>query len=354
MKKILPIILVLLMASNAFALSELLKTVEEDGNGDYTSLEACMNGNEQNLVTADKYFTVKICGTDLGDGGWGAADTTADTIHNYTTDATRYINIYTTATARHKGIWSTSYYILSSTSGYCISASSGENIYLKIKGLQLLGSPTTGSFDFFIHSTTSDGTIEISYCILKYAGSTTSQVDGFKVWRLYNGGFYIFNNIVYGLTGSGSCYAMEAYNTTVYAYSNTVYGCKTGLWDESGTAIRAKNNICYNNVVKDYLGTFNAASTNNLSKDGTAPPLNTFYINKTLTFTNTSAGTEDFHLVSTDTDAIDKGTNTSGESAPLNFTDDIDGVIRSGTWDIGADEYVAAGGGFGQVIIISD
>jgi hypothetical protein len=54
---------------------------------------------------------------------------------------------------------------------------------------------------------------------------------------------------------------------------------------------------------------------------------------------NDEAG-DDFHLGATDTVAINKGYDTSGEAAPLNFTIDIDGDTRS-TWDIGADEYVS-------------
>src|SRR3990167_2105406 len=105
MKKLPLIILFLLFTANCFGATQLLKTVKPSG-GDYTSLEACMNANEQDLVTADKYFDVEI------DGTWSSADTTAVTIENYTTDATHYINIYTTATARHLGAWATNYYML--------------------------------------------------------------------------------------------------------------------------------------------------------------------------------------------------------------------------------------------------
>jgi len=51
---------------------------------------------------------------------------------------------------------------------------------------------------------------------------------------------------------------------------------------------------------------------------------------------------DNFLLGSTDTLAINNGIDTSGEAAPLNFTTDIQGETRA-TWDIGADEYVAAG-----------
>jgi hypothetical protein len=67
----------------------------------------------------------------------------------------------------------------------------------------------------------------------------------------------------------------------------------------------------------------------------------------TTNFTNVTAGSEDFHLPAGSA-LIDVGTDTSGDAAPLNFTDDIDGVTRTGTWDIGADEYVV-----GRVVLTS-
>jgi len=78
--------------------TQLKKTVKPSG-GDYTTLNACLAANQQDLVAADKYFDVEI------DGTWASADTTAVAgLTNYTTDATRYINIYTTAAARHLGM----------------------------------------------------------------------------------------------------------------------------------------------------------------------------------------------------------------------------------------------------------
>src|SRR3990167_4525241 len=105
MRKLLFITLFLFLTANAEAVTQLKKTVMPSG-GDYTSLEACMNANEQNLVTADQYFDVEI------DGTWSSADTTAVTIENYTTDATHYINIYTTSAARHTGKASGNRYML--------------------------------------------------------------------------------------------------------------------------------------------------------------------------------------------------------------------------------------------------
>lgn len=49
---------------------------------------------------------------------------------------------------------------------------------------------------------------------------------------------------------------------------------------------------------------------------------------------------DDFHLDSSDTIAIDKGTDLSSDTY-LPMWDDIDGDERGATWDVGADEYIA-------------
>jgi hypothetical protein len=309
--------------------TQLKKTVKPSG-GDYTSLEACMNANEQNLVTADKYFDVEI------DGTWSSADTTQVTLHNYTLSVSCYINIYTTSTARHKGVLSTSYYFLDTISNYCFLCTQGTAFYT-INGLQLRND------DYHAIETGggSDGNRIYILNNLITVQNVTSGDYGIRINTSYSGGqyVYIFNNIIYGFDGLACIGIFEQWtNGTDYIYSNTVYGCKVGI-QANGSGYVLKNNISYYNDL-DYTGTPSSASTHNLSKDTTAPPINTYYISKTLTFNNAAGG--DFHLVTTDTDAIDKGTNTSGESAPLNFTTDIDGDTRSGTWDIGADEYILA------------
>lgn len=311
----------------AEATTRLLKTVMPSG-GDYTSLEACMNANEQNLVTADKYFDVEI------DGTWSSADTTAVTIHNYTTDATRYIHIYTTTAARHKGVLSSSYYQLSVNAADAINLVYANCPDIKILGLQIVNASATGAG---INQGRTTPVTNISYIAYNIVVNTNGSNNnaGIAVFRISS---YIYNNIVYGGWGYSGITTYSDNTAVQYVYNNTVYGCGSGLKPQSNDTV-AKNNICYNNTTDyDNVAYFIDPSTHNLSKDATAPALGTYYINKTLTFTNTGAGTEDFHLVSGDTDAIDLGSDLSGESI---FTDDIDGVTRTGTWDIGADEYVA-------------
>ena len=82
---------------------------------------------------------------------------------------------------------------------------------------------------------------------------------------------------------------------------------------------------------------FSASSIKNVSSDATADDWGTGgIINSTPTFVNLT--THDLHLSASDTVAKDQGEDLSGEY----FSDDIDGVTRTGTWDIGADEFLAS------------
>jgi hypothetical protein len=296
-----------------------------------------MNANEQDLVTADKYFDVEISGT------WSSADTTAVTIHNYTTDATRYINIYTTGSARHDG---TAYKSGAYTLGVGVSSSYAivfqiHHNYTVIDGLVINmvnnganGNCTALSFyNAGSYSIIKNSIIYLTKGTGYYGKSYVGISDDNKPITVYNCILFGWNNTVSGETPN---YGIQISNSGTVVYGTTLYGNYIGL---AGNGQVVKN-ILSQNINSDYSGTFSSSSTNNLSKDETAPAYGTYYINKTLTFTNTTAGSEDFHLVAGDTDAIDKGADLSGT-----FTTDIDGTTRSGTWDIGADEYVAASSG---------
>ena len=318
-----PIKVVLNIAFNkpAYALSELLKTVKPSG-GDYTSLESCMNANEQNLVANDKFFNVEI------DDTWSSPDTTHVDIHNYVSDATRNIHIFTTATARHDGTASTGYRLfIDGDEGILLF---GYNIWVEIEGLIVEVTEDNG-MNF-------NGTAEavtVHHNIVKMSSPAPYTYDKAGISATKN--TFSYNNIVYGFTTTSKSNASTGIeNGHAYgdAYNNTVYGCDVGI----GGYVTAKNNISVNNNDADYSGTFNAASTHNLASDTTAPEFNTFYDSKTITFVSTTTDSEDFHLASVDTDAIDLGTSLSGD-----FTDDIDGDTRpqGSAWDMGADEYVS-------------
>ena len=251
--------------------TQLLKTVKPAG-GDYTSLEACMNANEQNLVTADKYFDVEI------DGDWsGGADTTAVTIHNYTTDATRYINIYTTATARHKGVWSTSYYRLQ----LALSLETNTNLitisnnYVTINGIQTYATGGGGSWLNF-YSIANEGNYDtIKNCILRGGVTTAGHHVGY-VQNNSNLIDYIYNNVFYGfVTTSGNGNGLQITsgnggNGTSYIYNNTIYGCTIGFLSDTNRNYAVRKNNIFNDNTTDISGgrePATPASTYNITND---------------------------------------------------------------------------------------
>jgi hypothetical protein len=116
----------------------------------------------------------------------------------------------------------------------------------------------------------------------------------------------------------------------------TLVGNGRGIKRESGSYTRLTNVLASGNTNSqfDVNGGSWGTCSNNASSDGTAPGTNS-RTNQTFTFVD--AANKDYHLAAGDAGAKDYGTSLSGS-----FTIDIDGETRSGTWDIGADEYVAA------------
>lgn len=336
------IFIMMLLATPSWGATQLKKTVCPSGC-DYTSLESCMNANEQNLVTADKYFDVEISGT------WSSADTTAVTIHNYTTDATRHINIYTTGSARHQGKYSTSYYRLVSNANPFVYILSN---FVTLDGLQIKDTKTSsGTYQYGALLANADYiTIKSSIFISDLTGDATTnavvQISGDSRH------FTIRNSILQGLACPAIAFA-PYYGTG----ANQVFENCTLIGSSTVSILRVSYTGNYGYTVKNCYGvnldsgtvypslTY-AVITTSASSDttGTSGLQNISY--STSNFTNVTSGSEDLHLVSGSA-LINAGTDLSAT-----FTTDIDGDTRSGTWDIGADEYVSSGGStpFGSII----
>ena len=286
-----------------------------------------MNANEQDL-TGDGWFTVEI------DGDWsGGADATPVTFHNYICpDANNNIRIATTSVARHKGKFSTSYYVLSKNDRRLCNI---EVSYLKIDGVQFKNNCTYaygGVESIYVYPgyTNFNFSNSIVYCL-----DTNANRQGF----LLNGNNHTLENIIiYRIANSSSDVGIN-FNGDVNLYNCVIYG----NWDygtiRSGGAQTLKN--CYAHTVSGISYNYNGTLTTCASSDATGS-VGLQNISASTSsgtyFTNLSAGTEDFHIQSSSV-LIGAGTDLSAT-----FTTDIDGQTRptgAGTWDIGADEYVA-------------
>jgi hypothetical protein len=319
--------------------TEVIKIVDPDGGTgyDYLSLNTWEAGEQKDLVTADQIAVAKCRATG------GTADTTAVTINGWTTDATRYIKIWTdpTESYRHNGKWNTGKYRLDMTTADTQPLMINVG-HVKIDGLQMR-SNNRSQIDWTQVPSGVSSTLWVSNSIMR-PNPANEYGAGITIYSANANYAYIWNNIIYdntGTSGKGILSNSLSVNLTMYAYNNTIQNCTLGLSREAGTFI-AKNNIVKGSGnTNAYVGTFTTSDYN--ATDGTDTGDGGAHSRISQTFTFADEANDDFHLASNDAGARNYGTDLSGDTY-LPFSDDIDGQTRSAPWDIGADEYVAAGG----------
>ena len=318
--------------------TEVVKVVDPDnGTGtDYTSLNAWEAGEQKDLVSADEIAIAKCRCTG------GSADTDAVVIDGWTTDADHYIKIWTDPSEnyRHDGKWN--------DSKYRIVAYSDEGViwnyepYVRILGIQLQNTKTGNDSRAFNNSVYGTVGIYLGYLIVKAPSNITGSTPiGCYLAGAETSTIYLYNSLIYDFISSdGSGYGIHAATNqlTAYIYNVTVINCHIGIKGGSGAKERVKN--CITQDCDDgFYSSFHSDSDYNISDTGDAPGPNS----KNCTVSFVDKANDDFHLSSTDTCAKDSGVDLSSDPN-LSFNDDIDGETRSGTWDIGADEYIPSGG----------
>lgn len=320
------------------------KTIKSAG-GDYGSLssaEAGEQGVHSNLVSRDEIMAFECYAISGG-------DTSKLTISGWTTDATRYIRIYTPAAERRAAATAlrldTTKYYMNVNDDDCVE---NEEDFVRFEGIQFTNNSPGGDSRHLLKcnlALSASNEIRISYCNFKGHGHATFKSVGINV-DAANAVVKVWNCLFYNF-GSGSGNSRAALGVT--GTSLTLYSC-TGICAgdnvferDSITTMVAKNCYAGGSITSDWQGTITktTCASEDTSADGTSPKTNIAL--STATFVNVTATTEDYHLV-TGAGIKDFGTDTSGDAAPFNFTDDIDEVARTGTWDIGADEFAGAAG----------
>jgi hypothetical protein len=327
------------------------KIVDPDnGTGtDYTSLSAWEAGMQKDLTAADEISVAECRCTS------GTADSTAVAIDGWTTDATRYIKIWTNPSGgyRHLGAaYDATKYRLAISLAHQASAILVQEDYVKIIGLQFY--PTIGNWaeGYGVRlNNAAAGTLHVDKCIFSLnnaaSGANAGQECVLINWMGTNRTIYITNCLFHDTeknnftTWGTVCTRGEAAAT--YVYNNTFINGDVAIACEVENAITAKNNLVYGHATA-MTGTFAAGTDYNATDDAaigyTVTGSGNTHDRVSQTFTFAAAG--DYHLASNDAGAKDYGVSDPGSGL---FSDDIDGVTRTGTWDIGADEYVAAATG---------
>jgi len=299
-------------------------TVKSSG-GDYTSLEAARAGEASlhaSLVSADIQLNIVLFAmTDTATlGNWNV----------FTTDATRYIDIYADSSAAQNGVWD------SSGSKYTLSGSAGivnMRTYCRVHGFQIAVTNTLGALGI---NGTAIGVVFYNLLIYVSADSSHTATGIYSPTTTA----YFYNCIVIILAGSSASRCMYVNNLCV------VYSCIAinpfGLVSISrlGGTVLVKN--CYASATS--LAYQNCTLTTCASSDSSSGSVGLRGIAySTANFTNVTPGAEDFHLP-TGSALIGVGTDTSGDAAPMNFTNDIAGLTRTAPWDVGAFKYNPATG----------
>lgn len=280
------------------------------------------------------------------DGAWTSADTAAVIIRDtWTTDATRYVKVYTTPSARHDGKWNTNKYRLETGTG--AATLKVNTSYTIIDGLQIRNSGTAST----------DNVVELYGYMQAFTIKNNIIKNGYRgiqYGMLANGSnTYIYNNIIYGAYYTGIEFA-SSYTGSNFVYNNILYGNNTSSSDYGGgvninSTVTLSNNILMGHptgMLKKDIISGGGPESYNISSDTSAAgtgsltsriattnttPIAGFWV----VFTNLTSGSEDFHLQnSSENDALNAGTDLSSV-----FKGDVDNGLRSGAWDIGADEY---------------
>jgi hypothetical protein len=281
-----------------------------------------------------------------------AADTTAVTVNGFTTNASFYVHIYAATGNRASTSWSTTKYRLSVTNATAMTV---RTEYTRVDGLQIENAARSGNDQNTIDTFGKGTSVEYySNLLMRHHAA-----DVFRSTGIYAADpditIYIWNVIDYDHADLASIYNTSVYLEgpaagTAYIYSSTLNGSLYGIYVGPLQTATVKNTYASVNSTGgspeafhvEATGTLNQTTTGSSDATATGSGLDNIAINTT-NFTNVTAGSENWSLPSGSA-LVGTGTDTSGEAAPLNFTTDINGTTRVAPWDIGAFEYVAAGG----------
>jgi hypothetical protein len=224
----------------------------------------------------------------------------------------------------------------------------GEN-YIHIDGIQMeVINPTGLDKRIILASTLDPGDNQLIFSNLYLRGSNSSdwRQTGINIADI-DANVIIYNTVVANIGFNVASYAIRQVNgcNKTLIYSTTVQGGAYGIGNPIATCyINIKDTIIFNQSLQSiYPSLVKNTSVNYVSTNDSYGVLfggTGNRANQSFGFTDWKNG--DFHLLSTDTGALNLGTDLSSDGN-YSFTTDIDGQTRTGTWDIGCDEIITTG-----------
>lgn len=315
-------------------------TTDTDSSGDgshaYDSLANAEAGEQADLVTAGDTVRI-VCSV----GSGSAADTSQANFDDasWTTDATNDITVEAKSGEEATSEYSATNYRMEVNLGFAAVLIVDDN-FVTVRNIQIKNTATSNHPRGIQADGTSAMDLDVEACYLESATSGLSAGTSAGI-RINNNNasstYRYWNCVVEGFADGLNCAFTHAevivYNLTVV--NPVTSGIDFGSIGGSST-LRAKNLILENGTGSAWESTSPGTTDYvDVFVDDTSSPTS----DNSKSFTYASA--TDFKNA-TDSDAVDAGTDLSGDSA-LSFSDDINDVTRS-TWDCGAGEFVGAGG----------
>lgn len=248
---------------------------------------------------------------------------------------------------KHTGIPGTGATIVHDRANYAFSTNAASQTFT-IQELEFASSlSANSSTNLFTHQA---GTCVIDRCIFQgddvYTRNYVVQCSG--------AGLTVQNSVLLKKSGAVIYMLFNPINFDVYVLNCTVDGGSVGVYSLYKNRLYAKNTVAMNTSTADFagaIGSYPAFTDYNASEDATAPGTNSL-INLTRANQYVDPANYDFHLLST-ADLVgagfDLGTTYNSEQDIDEYDRDAGGVV----WDIGADQYVAGGGGIVVPVAVS-
>jgi hypothetical protein len=263
----------------------------------------------------------------------GTADSTSVQISGWTTTASFYIDIKTSAGHRHSGVWNASKYRLEGTPVTILQMLNISEDFVRVEGIQAYQSSAANRQAFQVTANPSSD-VRLTACIGR-TNSTSGTATRPSVLFISSGVVAVRNCILYDSKNESGIYVSGG---TVTIDNCTLAGNADYGIEVTGGTVTATN--CYaDGSIDSYAGTMTLTTCAHSSATVFAGSTASI-AHDTTNFTNVTVGSEDYHLVSGASATL----KTGGTDLSGTFTTDIDGETRS-DWSIGADEIVAAPGG---------
>lgn len=283
-------------------------------------------------------------------GSGTAADTTAVAIAGWTASAANYLQVEAKSGEKASTKWSATKYRLEVANANALHLSAID--YVRVVGLQCGVTAMSANYQapIYVNIVGASTDIRIDSCYLKVKEGLTSRAPALYVPSGAGIALKVWNTICE--TRSNSTHAYSCGITIVNAATVEIYNCTCiggtyGINRVTSGTVTAKNTYGYG-VTAGFTGTITtsycASNTAELSGTGDVDSVAKATASGAY-FADVSANDNADWAIGASSALCNVGAAPGG-SAPLNYTVDINGATRTTNYDIGADEYVAAGASF--------